>query len=185
MKQIGLATFCLLMALTIGNARAETATLPAQGSKGLNIALSRDTLANQPVDFMINGKIFIEKDLALMAGFGLNFIDTGAAGNSNYSSIGFKGGVRKYLKNEQLATFIGGNFQYVSTRDATGTIDITGFRLVAEAGAEYFLSRQFSLEGSVSFGYLSADLKPVAGGGTSTMSGFGTSSAVLSANFYF
>jgi len=174
-----------LVAIAIGNANAATATLPAPGSMGLNIALSKETLVNQPVDFMLNGKYFIEKNLALTAGFGINFIDTGAANNSNYSSIGFKGGVRKYLKTEELAPFIGGNFQYVSTRDTTGTIKITGFRLVAEAGAEYFLSKQFSLEGSVNFGYLSADLKPVGAGGTSTVSGFGTSAANLSANFYF
>jgi len=185
MSKIALASIALVLAMVAGKASAATAFVPSQGTYGLNVALSKETLANEPVDFMLNGKYFIDKNTALTAGFGLNIIDTGAPSNSSYTAIGFKGGMRKYLKSEELAPFIGGNFQYISTRDTTGTVEISGFKIAAEAGAEYFLSKQFSVEGSVNFGYLSADLKPVGGGATATATGFGTTAANLSANFYF
>lgn len=183
MKNIVLAGATLALALAAGSAAAAGGT--AQGNFGLNVPLSKETISGQPIDFMLNGKYFIAKDMAVIAGFGLNIIDTGAATNASYTAIGFKAGMRKYMKTDEFAPFIGGNFQYISTRDTTGATDISAIAIVAEAGAEYFFAKQFSVEGSVNFGYLTADLEPVGGGATTDTSGFGTAAVNLSANFYF
>lgn len=183
MKNIVLAGATLALAMAAGSAAAAGGT--AQGNFGLNVPLSKETISGQPIDFMLNGKYFIAKDMAVIAGFGLNIIDTGAATNASYTAIGFKAGMRKYMKTDEFAPFIGGNFQYISTRDTTIGSDISGFAIVAEAGAEYFFAKQFSVEGSVNIGYLSAESEPVAGGPTTDTSGFGTAAVNLSANFYF
>jgi hypothetical protein len=56
--------------------------------------------------------------------------------------------------------------------------DLKRLRLLGEAGAEYFLSRQFSVEGSVGFGYTSVEV------GDFKETTVGTRRAIISFNFY-
>jgi hypothetical protein len=81
---------------------------------------------------------------------------------------------------------VGGQLAYASTRQDNGGLqDVTTFAIFAEAGAEYFLSKNFSFEGSVQVGYSSNEFKPVAGGNSTKQTSFGTSRGNLGANFYF
>ena len=182
MKKIALVGATLALAMAAGNALAT----PAAGTMGLNVGFSQATAIanpNTPANFMINGKYFIAKDTAVLAGFGLAIIDSGAAANAQSTAIGFQGGFRKYMKTDDFSPFVGGRLQYLSTRQ--GTNDVTDLSLGVEAGAEYFLSKQFSFEGAVGFGYASADYSPVAGGTSTKFTALGTTSLNVSANFYF
>lgn len=188
MKKIIWAFATSMLTLTTGSALAAgtSSATPGMGTFGLNIGFTRATsLANPntPADFMINGKYFIAKDTAVLAGIGLNIVDSGAAANSKSTDIGFLGGIRKYLKTDELAPFLGGRLQYLSTRQ--GANDVSDFSIGLEAGAEYYFGKQFSLEGSVGFGYASAEFQPVAGGPSTKATAFGTTSFNMSANFYF
>jgi hypothetical protein len=190
MKKIALVGTTLALAMAAGSASAATAAAaangPTAGSFGINVGFIQATAVGNtttPADFMINGKYFITKDMAVLAGVGLVMVDNGAPSNSKSTNIGFQGGFRKYLKTDDLAPFVGGRLQYLSTRQ--GANDVTDFALIAEAGAEYYFRKQFSLEASVGAGYASAEFKPVAGGPSTKATAFGTTTFSVSANFYY
>jgi hypothetical protein len=150
---------------------------------GLNIALGDKGVSGTGTsnDFIISGKYFIAKDMALIAGLGLGI----NGGDAKGTDLGFTVGARKYLKSDDLAPFVGARFAYSTTGDSAmpGGKTVT-LGLLAEAGAEYFLSKQFSLEGRVGFGYLSAETTT---GAAAAFKGtrIGTESLGISANFYF
>lgn len=175
MKKIALVGATLAMALAASSASAAN-SLNA-GTIGLNV----DT--NQ--DFVVNGKYLVSKDMAILGGFGLRMMDSGAANNSKSNDLGFMVGARKYLKSDDFAPFVGGRLAYKSTRDFGTANDVTDMQLYAEVGAEYFVGKQFSVEGRVGFGYQSTKFTPVVGGTSTTASGIGTNAFNLSANFYF
>jgi hypothetical protein len=184
MNRISLAGATLVLAMAAGNASAANSL--ATGTMGLNVGFSNATSlggSGTPAQFMVNGRYFIGKDLAVEAGVGLSIADNGQPANSKYTDVGFMAGVRKYLKSEDLAPFVGARFQYLSTRQNAN--DVTDVYIGAEAGAEYFLAKQFSLEGSVGFGYGSSESKPVAGGTSVKATALGTMSYNVGANFYF
>lgn len=184
MNKLVLAGATLALAMAAGSASAAN-SLNA-GTMGLNVGFTNATSmggSGTPADFLINGRYFIAKNMAVLAGVGLNIVDSGAAANAKSTDIGFMVGVRNYMKTDDLAPFIGGKLQYLSTRQ--GANDVTDFSIGVEAGAEYFLGKQFSLEGSVGFGYASADFKPVAGGTSVKATGFGSKTFNVGANFYF
>ena len=184
MNKIILAAAASALAIFAGNACAANSL--NTGAKGLNVGFTNATAlgnTSTPAAFMINGRYFMNKDMALLAGIGLSINDSGAATNSKNTDIGFMGGIRKYLKTEDLAPFVGARFDYLSTRQ--GTNDVTDFYLGAEAGMEYFLAKQFSLEGSVGFGYASTESQPAAGGATTKATALGSRTYNIGANFYF
>jgi hypothetical protein len=200
MKKIALVGTTLALAMAAGGASAASAAAaangPTAGKFGINVGFSQPTTTgsiaavttnNAPRDFMINGKYFISKDMAVLAGVGLVIVDSGAPSNSKSTNLGFQGGFRKYLKTDDLAPFVGGKLQYLSTRSGAGpgAQDVTDFALMAEGGAEYFLAKQFSLEGSIGFGYSSSQSKPAAGGASTKATAFGTTTFSVSANFYY
>lgn len=164
MKKFTLAGAVMVLTMSAGSVLAENSL--HVGAMGLNITTTRD-------DLFINGKYFIEKDTAILGGFGLG-IAGGTAPNKG-TDIGFLVGMRKYLKTSDFAPFIGGRFQYTTTQDST----VTDLVIAAEAGAEYFVVKQFSIEGRVDFGYRSTDFP------TRKNTNFGSGAAALSANFYF
>lgn len=182
MKKIALAgaTLALALALTAGSALAANSL--NSGTFGINVPLQ-----NTPDNFMINGKYVVSNGLAVLGGAGLRI----AGGDVKGTDIGFLVGVRKYLKTDDFAPFVGGRFQYTSTNDS----NTTNLGLLAEAGAEYFLAKQFSLEGSVGFGYTSTETKtigtvmigPIAVPTSTTTKAtyIGTGTVSVSANFYF
>lgn len=189
MNKISLAGAALVLAMAAGNASAANSL--NTGSMGLNVgftnASSISGSGGTPADFMINGRYFIGKDMAVMAGVGLSINDSGAPANSKSTDVGFMAGIRKYMKTDDLAPFVGARFQYLSTRQTVGAtpFDVTDFSMGVEGGAEYFLGKQFSLEGSVGFGYASSESQPAAGGTTTKATAFGTRSYNVGANFYF
>jgi len=185
MKNFSLAGATLVLAMTAGNASAANSL--NTGAMGLNVgftnASSISGSGGTPADFMINGRYFIGKDMAVMAGVGLSINDSGAPANSKSTDVGFMAGIRKYIKTDDFAPFVGGKFQYLSTRQAG--FDVTDFSFGVEGGAEYFLGKQFSVEGSVGFGYASSESQPAAGGPTTKATALGTRSYNVGANFYF
>jgi hypothetical protein len=188
MNRISLAGATLVLAIAAGNASAANSL--ATGAMGLNVGFTNATAlsgSSTPAAFMINGRYFIAKDTAVMAGVGLSINDSGVSPNSKSTDVGFMAGIRKYLKTEDLAPFVGARFQYLSTQQGVGggANDVTDFALEAEAGAEYFFAKQFSLEGSVGFGYSSSESQPSGGGATTKATSLGTTSYNVAANFYF
>jgi hypothetical protein len=181
MKKIILAGTALALAMSAGSALAGT----EKGMMGLNLGFTSSTsLLGTPSNFLVNGRYFFNNSTAVQAGIGFRRNDSGAATNSTSSDIGLMGGFRKYLRQDSnLAPFAGAKFQYLSVRQ--GTNDVTDLSLLAEAGAEYFMGKHFSLEGSLTAGYDQATYKPVAGGASIKATTLGTSSINVSANFYY
>ena len=136
------------------------------GSVALNVGMDRVTP-------LIAGKYSISKDMAILGGLG--FQSAGPNGRKE-TTLALLAGVRKYLKTDDFAPFVGGVFQYSTT---SGTPSSSTTSLLAEFGAEYFLAKQFSIEGKARFGFGSEDN---AGAKTST---FGTSTAGVGVNYYF
>jgi len=182
MKKIALVGATLALALAAGSASAagKGDAGPSHGAFGLSVGVGNTI---NPGDFIVGGRYFIAKDMAILAGAGLQLNDSGAPAHAKSTNFGLTGGFRKYLKTDDLAPFVGGQLLYASTRQ--GVNDVSTFGLFAEGGAEYFLSKNFSFEGSVSVGYSSNDTKPAAGGTSVKSTTFGTSKGNLSVNFYF
>jgi hypothetical protein len=138
-----------------------------RGSAGLNVTVNDD--------FVLSGKYFVMKDLAVLAGFGVG----AKGGDAKGTDFGIGGGVRKYLSMEDFAPFVGGSAFYGSTLDG----DQKDWNIMGEFGAEYFMHKQFSVEGSAGFGYRSSKTKT--GGTTFEDTTFGTRRFGFSLNFYF
>jgi hypothetical protein len=175
MKKIALAGATLVLVMAAGSVLAANSL--NTGTLGLNVNAvnTNNTNTNTNDNFVINGKYFVAKDMAILGGLGIRV----AGGDAKGTDLGFIVGVRKYLKTDDLAPFVGGRFTYTSTNDS----NITDLGLVAEAGAEYFFAKQFSVEGRVGFGYTSTEDKTTVPTTKATYVGTGT--AGISANFYF
>mgnify|MGYP003386031613 FL=1 len=169
MKKIVLASAALVIAMTTGSVLAAGNSLH-KGSMGLSIPVTGS-------DFVVEGKYLIENNMAVLGGFGL---DIQGGDNQKGTDIGLMGGARKYYPMGEFAPFLGGRVEYRSTQDST----VSNFRIGAEAGAEYFVGKQFSVEGRAGFGYSSTsiDVTPTT---TLDASNIGTTSFAFSANFYF
>lgn len=180
MKRTVIIALALVMMMGIGIGSASAANSLKTGTFGLNFDVTDD--------FMVTGKYFVANDLALLAGFGLGV----KGGDAEGTDLGLLVGVRKYLKVDDFAPFVGGKFEYSSTNDGT----TKGLGLLGEFGAEYFLGKQFSVEGSVGFGYTSQEEETTVTttnltGATVTSkrsvkgTNIGTQRAGLSVNYYF
>lgn len=179
MKKIALAAATLVLTVASGSVLAANSIYA--GAMGLTIGMTEAGVTpgnNGSNNFIIGGKYFMAKDMALTAGFGLSIRGADDKG----TDIGFTVGARKYLKTDDFAPFIGGKFQYASGGDS-GTTKYSGMAIGAEAGAEYFFNKQFSMEGSVGFGYKS--LETTTGATTTKATRIGTESIGIAANFYF
>ena len=178
MKKIALVGVAL--ALVAGSASAANSLVAGQLSLGVEVGSATAPL--------ISGRYYIAKDLAIVGGLGFersNTSDTTQTPTltSTATTTAMLIGIRKYLKTDDFAPFVGGVFSYSSTgtsRSPGRSSSESGLGLAAEAGAEYFLGKQFSVEGKVRFGYGSTD-----DGAGVTTSTFGTATAGLGANFYF
>lgn len=173
MKKIALAGATLALALTTGSALAAN-SLNA-GTMGLSVPIVSANAITNPnaANPLISGKFFVANGMAVLAGFGFN---SGGPSGASVTTFALQAGIRKYLKTDDLAPFVGGVFGYESTSTNPSS---SAMSLAIEAGAEYFLAKQFSVEGKVNFGYQSVDQ-----GGAKT-SYFGTSTAAAGLNFYF
>lgn len=176
----------LVLAAFVLPGSASAANSLKQGTFGFNVDVNNNFFGlNSDVDnnFVLTGKFFIQNDLAALAGLGIGIRGADADG----VDVGVSAGVRKYLKVDDFAPFVGGVFFYSNTKDG----DSQDFSLLAEAGAEYFLHKQFSIEGKIGVGYVSRETKT-----TTTQGGFqvtttrresdlGTERLGISFNFYF
>jgi hypothetical protein len=165
-KQI-LAVVVAIMVLGIGVGSASAAYMMKAGSAGINVDVNDGT--------MITGKVFVMPSLAILAGFGLGV----NGGDTSGTDIGVMVGARKYLKMEDFAPFVGGTVLYTTAQKG----DQKEADLLAEAGAEYFFYKQFSVEGKIGFGYLSTEQK--IGNATIKNNTVGTKRYGVSFNYYF
>lgn len=173
MKKIALAVATLGLVMMTGSSFAAN-SLNA-GTFGLNIPLITTTATtNTNIQSpLISGKYFLAKDMAVLGGVGFS---SGGASGASSTTFALMGGMRKYLKVDDFAPFIGGFLGYETTSSNPSSSATT---LTAEGGAEYFLAKQFSIEGKVGLGFRSVKRAAV----KSTF--FGTSTATLSVNYYF
>ena len=177
MKKIALVGATLALAMIAGSASAANAM--NTGTFGLNVSVVPVTLpftANGATvsSPLIGGKYFVSKDMAILGGLG--FASGGPSGNTS-TVLALMAGVRKFTSTGDFAPFIGGRLDYVS---ASGTGPSSSDMTVqAQAGAEYFLAKQFSVEGNAGIGFES---RSVAG---TSASYFGTATAGVSINLYF
>ncbi len=169
------AVIIAVMSLGIGSASAADNSLKA-GTFGFNVGFG-DSALGEPGVVMISGKYFVQNDLALIAGFGAQ----ASSGDVDNNFFGFSVGVRKYLKVSDFAPFFGGKLSYEKRKDDLNGIDRTVIDVAGVFGAEYFLHKQFSIEGSIGLGLGSVDNKAP----NSDYTYFGTRTVGVSANFYF
>ena len=163
----------IIMGIGIGNTSAQTSTMDRQIgiSVGLGNSVFGDT-DNSIID--ITGRYRIAYDISLLAGFGFETHSGDADGS--YFSISI--GARKYLSTNDFAPFIDGKLSYV-TQDVDGDTDIID--LTVGFGAEYFLHKQFSVEGSIGIGFGVEDDNDTHDDDIY----FGTRTIGVRANFYF
>ncbi len=175
----------LAAAVVIGfSGAASAANSLKAGSTALNVtvfdgtsaAVQSSVVAGNADDlFIVQGKYFMQDDLAILAGLGIGI----KGGDANGTDIGFRIGARKYMKNADFAPFFGGYFGYSSTNDSNYKI----MQIMGEFGAEYFFSKQFSIEGAARAGYMSGE--DSSGATKVEATNVGTASAGVSFNFYF
>jgi hypothetical protein len=190
MKKLAVVILTLVLAAAIWPGNAVAANSLKQGPLGFNVDINNNSFGlNSDVDnnFVLTGKFFVLNDLAVLAGFGMGIRGADAKG----VDLGITAGARKYLKVDDFAPFIGGAFFYSTTQDG----DAKDFSLLGEAGVEYFMHKQFSIEGKVGFGYTSRETTTkttTAQGGflvqtttTTRVTDLGTERLGLSFNFYF
>lgn len=183
MKRFIILAVAFVMVIGVGIGSAFAANSLQSGSMGISVgmgdsAFSHKTLPgggiiNDVVD--ISGRYFVAKDMAITAGFGLQ-IDGGDA-DATYLSI--SGGFRKYLKADDFAPFFGGKFTFAKVEDDVAGVDVDVLDLEASFGAEYFFSRQFSMEGAIGVGLGQISI------GNADDTYFGTRTVGVHANFYF
>lgn len=176
MNKFTLLLTALAICVTAVSADAATPQ-PAVGASSGN-SLSTGTLGltvTTSSNSMISGKYLLSNDTALLGGFGLVNTSNGVG-----TDIYLMAGIRKYIIKANMADnfvpFMGARVWH-STVNST---NMNGFGISAEGGAEYFLSKHFSLEGLVSANFGSTS--PSGGSATSQIS---TSVYSLGANFYF
>ena len=169
----------MVMVLSIGSAfAAGTGTSLKTGAFGFNVGYGNSVFGDTGV-ITILGKYFLASDLALTAGLGLQ----GSTGDVDANFFSISAGVRKYLKIDDFAPFLEGRFTYATEKftGAAGNVHQDAFDVSAVFGAEYFIHKQFSIEGSIGFGIGTVDDKNT----NQDYTYFGTRTVGVSANFYF
>lgn len=122
----------------------------------------------------LSGRYMLSNSLALLAGFGFETHSSDADG----TYISLAAGIRSYMRNDDFATFFQGKFRY-ETQDVAGDTDAFDFSV--GFGAEYFLHKQFSVEGYVGAGF------GIISDNTNNLDDtyFGTRTVGIYANLYF
>lgn len=159
------------------SAAAKTSSSLNAGTFGINVGFQDSSSIGGTGVIMVSGKYLVLDDLAITAGVGLQ----ASSGDLDADFFSLSGGVRKYFRTDEFAPFLEGKFTYVSEDiDALG-VDKTIADFSANFGAEYFLHKQFSIEGSVGLGFGTLHDKIL----DKDYTYFGTHTVGLSANFYF
>jgi hypothetical protein len=129
------------------------------------------------VEDTLIGRMFLSPGLALNVGFGFQTAD-GDPGMPDGTDLSLLLGIRKYLRIDDFAPFAEGDLVYIS--NDSSRLDTLG--VLANFGAEYFLHKQFSFEGSIGVGLLQIETNT---GPNAESTILGTSSLGVRANFYF
>lgn len=177
MKKLVIITVTLLMIMGLAGGAFAANSLNS-GSMAVNVGMGNSIYGDVGVT-RITGKYFMDRDMALLAGFGFQT----STGDYDAKFFSFQGGVRKYLKADDFSTFVEGRLTYEKEKfNAPGfvSIDVDVIDISVAFGAEYFLGKQFSLEGSVGigFGTVEDNLER-------DYTYLGTRTVGVSANFYF
>jgi hypothetical protein len=169
------AAVAVVVAMLAGSAFAAN-SLEA-GKFGLSVGFTNLSGFPGGMENTIIGKYFLTNDLAGVVGLGYTKAN-GDPGMPDGTDMSLVLGVRKYLKKDDFAPYAEGVLVYMS-QDSTerDTIGVLG-----NFGAEYFLHRQFSLEGSVGIGLLQQSTNT---GPSADSTQIGTTSLGVRANFYF
>ncbi len=179
MKKLVIVTVALLMIMgLVGGAFAANSSLNS-GSMAINVGMGNSVYGDVGVT-RITGKYFVNRDIALLAGFGFQ----ASSGDYDAKFFSFQGGVRKYLKTDELSTFVEGKLTYEKQKISSPgflPVDVDVIDFSVAFGAEYFFGKQFSLEGSVGIGFGTQDDNT----SNQSITYFGTRTVGVSANFYF
>jgi hypothetical protein len=191
MKKIAiLAVAMVMMAGLAGSAFAANSL--AQGSKALSIGFGDSVLnhvasptdqnQNNPI-VDVSAKFVIAKDMAITAGLGFQM----NTGDLEGTYLSFNVGMRKYFKTDDFAPFVGAQLSYI-TYDAElppanggQYVDFSAWDVAGVVGAEYFFSKQFSIEGSVGLAIGTAEDNQ----SNLDTTYIGTRNMGVRANFYF
>ena len=172
----------MILGLGVGSVSAASASNSLKtGTFGFNVGFGDSVFGDTGV-ISITGKYLLTSDLALLAGIGTQV----SSGDLDADYFATSVGVRKYLNTDDFAPFIEGKFSYAKEKFQipSNQIDQTGFDFSANFGAEYFLHKQFSIEGAVGVGFGTATIRRT-GLPDQDYTYFGTHSVGISANFYF
>lgn len=180
MKKVVFAALVVAMGMGFGTGSAFAAGNSIANGKSLSVGLSDNPL--------VGGKLGIANDLAVLGGIGLT---TTSGGGSSTTNLLLEGGIRKYLKVDDFAPFADAGVG-INSNSGNGSSNTDWF-LFARVGAECFLTKQFSIEGSAGLNLGSTQqtttsTNPITGASvqsTSTVTSFGTQTFGLSANYYF
>jgi hypothetical protein len=144
-----------------------------QGTIGMSLGFNNGSLHDAVT---ISGRYFVMDTMAVIADFG--FAKQNGDQGGSFVLIGV--GARKYLKKEDFAPFVGGSFRYEKNKIQDNT---EMFGIFGDFGAEYFFSKELSVEGSVGIGLESVEDNTVNPSQDYTI--FGTTSSGVRVNFYF
>jgi hypothetical protein len=179
MKKIAIvAVLVLAGAMLSGSAFAANSI--QQGTFGISVGFANLSQYPDGIENTLIGRMFLAPGLAVNLGVGFTNTSADACvpGYADGTDMALVLGVRKYLKTDDFAPFAEGDLVYM-TQDSTG-LDTIG--VMVNFGAEYFLHRQFSLEGSIGAALLKASTNT---GPNADATQIGTSSLGVRANFYF
>lgn len=177
LKFIRLIISAIIIGMTLAGTASAENSLNA-GAKGLSFGIVDSVIE-------ISGRMFLQGDLALLAGFGLLHSDN----DENTTDYSVSAGMRKYLKKTDLAPFVGGilsyhreEFEVIRTGSTVSVESEKTLEIAGVFGAEYFFARQVSVEAQVGLGI--ADVRNVNGSGADVTS-IGTFSSGVTLNLYF
>jgi hypothetical protein len=172
----------LFVVIGVGLATAGTASAENSLKSGAK-ALSFGIVDNNGIE--ISGRLFVNNDVAVLAGIGLDH----KSNDETTTDYSLSGGVRKYLGKADLAPFVGVNARF-NRREVIIAAPVVGtsvesertFGLTGVFGAEYFFAKQVSAEAQVGLGLSS--IQNVNGSGAN-VTDIGTFSSGVTVNFYF
>ncbi len=180
-----LMAVAVITAAGVGSAFAAAAgsTSLQSGTVGINVGFGDSVFGDVGV-VTISGKFFMQDNLALIGGLGVQ----ASSGDLDANFFGISGGARYYFRTDEFAPFVEGKLSYADEEvdvNATGNrIDHTAIDFAFLFGGEYFLQKHFSIEGSAGFGFGTETIR-TPGLPDQDVTYFGTRTVGVSANFYF
>ncbi len=174
MKKLVIVAVALVMVMGLAGGAFAASNSLQSGAMGISVGFDNSTGGIDDI-ITISGRYMIQNEMAAILGFGFEK----QSGDLSGSYFGVSFGIRKYFKADDFAPFAEGKLTIIS-QDIQGDTDTLD--LSANFGAEYFLHKQFSIEGSVGLHLGSVDDNAVPNGDYTYI---GTQSVGVRANFYF